>query len=120
VTWLLVAVGAAVGAAARYLLDTSVRRRWPGRFPWGILLVNVSGSFALGVLVGAGAGVQLAALLGTGFCGAFTTWSTLAVDAVLLGRDRAWWPAVADVVGSVIAGLVALSLGVWLGLWWGG
>jgi CrcB protein len=114
-TELLVALGAAVGAPARYLTDTAVRRRRPGSFPWGTLLVNVSGSFALGLLVGAGVGPQWAALLATGFCGAFTTWSTLAVDVVLLARDGKWWPAALDVGVSVAAGLVAVTVGVQLG-----
>lgn len=113
-TWLLVAAGAAVGAPARFLIDAALRRR-RGRFPWGTLLVNVSGSFALGVVVGAGAGPQWVVLVGTGFCGAFTTWSALALDVVTLARAGAWWPAVVDVFASVAAGLAALALGLELG-----
>jgi CrcB protein len=113
-TWLLVALGAAAGAAARYLTDVAVSRRRSG-FPWGTLVVNVTGSFAVGVVAGAALAPAWVALLGTGFCGAFTTWSTLALDAVMLARSGAWWPAVLDVVVSVAAGLVAVSLGVHLG-----
>lgn len=114
-TWLFVALGAAVGASARFLTDGAVRRRRPGRFPWGILLVNVSGSFALGIVVAADVGPQWGALLATGFCGAYTTWSTLALDAVMLARSGAWCPAVLDVVVSIAAGLAAVTLGVELG-----
>ena len=114
-TWLLVAIGAAVGAPTRYLTDTAVRRRRPCSFPWGTLVVNVSGSFGLGLLAGAGVGPHWTALLATGFCGAFTTWSTLAVEVVLLARAGSWWPAVVDVAVSVAAGLVAVTVGVRLG-----
>lgn len=116
-TWLLLAIGAAAGAAARYLTDMAVSRQRPGRFPWGTLVVNVTGSFAVGVVAGAAVGPAWIALLGTGFCGAFTTWSTLALDAVMLARSGAWWLAVLDVLLSVVAGLVAVSLGFQLGAW---
>ena len=95
-TWLMIALGAAVGAPGRYLVDTAVTARFGSRLPWGTLLVNVVGSAALGVL----AGRMLAsdpppgfvALVGTGFCGAFTTASTFAWEALALagtGRPRA-------------------------------
>ena len=109
-TWLLVACGAAAGSAARYLTDRAVVSRWPGRFWWGTLLVNVTGSFLLGLV--AGTGGYWSALLATGFCGAFTTWSTLAVDVVTLARDRAWVPATLDLLVSVAAGIAALTLGL--------
>jgi CrcB protein len=117
-TWLLVALGGAGGAAARHLGDSAIRARWPGRFPWGILLVNLSGSFLLGLLGGAGLGPRWGALLAVGFCGAFTTWSTLALDVVSLARRRAWWPAVLDLAASVAGGLLAVALGVWVGAGW--
>lgn len=75
-TFVYVALGAALGAPLRllaaHLLD--------GRLPWGTVLVNVIGSFALGALSGAGPGVEAAALVGTGFCGAVTTYSAFAVQ----------------------------------------
>lgn len=114
-TWLLVALGAGLGAAARYLADRAARRRWGNRFPWGILLVNVTGSLALGLLVGRGTGPAASALLASGFCGAFTTWSTLAVDAVVLGREGRWGAAALDITVSVVGGLAAVGLGIWLG-----
>jgi CrcB protein len=117
-TWLLVALGGAGGAAARHLGDSAIRARWPGRFPWGILLVNLSGSFLLGLLGGAGLGPRWGALLAVGFCGAFTTWSTLALDVVSLARKRAWWLAVLDLAASVAGGLLAVALGAWVGAGW--
>jgi CrcB protein len=112
VTWLLVACGAAAGSTARYLTDRAVRSRWPGRFPWGTLLVNVGGSLSLGLV--AGIGGYWSALLAIGFCGAFTTWSTLAVDVVTLAREGDWVPAALDLLVSVTAGVAAFSLGLWL------
>ncbi len=104
-TPLLVAVGAAIGAPLRYGLATWLDgARWPA----GTLLVNVVGSFALGVLVGAGADGDRLALLGTGFCGGFTTFSALAVQTHGLGVRRGTTYAVAT-LGSALA---ACALGV--------
>ena len=75
-TPLLVAVGAAIGATLRF----HVAHRLDGRFPRGTLLVNVAGSFVLGLLVGAGVSADGLALLGTGFCGGLTTYSAFAVQ----------------------------------------
>jgi CrcB protein len=83
-TALLVALGAAVGAPARFALATALDRR----MPWGTLLVNVAGSAILGWLVGSGVGTHGAALLGTGFCGGLTTYSAFAVQTHRLGLRR--------------------------------
>jgi CrcB protein len=116
VTALWVALGAAVGAPLRYLLDRYVQSRHDGVFPRGILAVNVLGSFVLGVLAGAAAPPPVAALLGTGFCGAFTTWSTLAQDTVALARSGNRRAAVLNAIGSVLAGSVAAALGLAAGV----
>lgn len=109
-TALLVACGAAFGAPARYLLDRAVQRRHDGAFPWGTFCVNVLGSALLGV-VAARAGHDAAALAGTGFCGAFTTYSTFAVETVRLGTTRL---AAAYVVASVVIGLAVFTAAAWL------
>ncbi len=114
-TWLLVAVGAAVGAPARYLADRAVQRRHLTVYPWGTWVVNVAGSFVLGVVAGsADAAGPWSALLGTGFCGALTTYSTFGYETLRLvqehdGRD-AWFYAAA----SAAAGTAAAALGWWL------
>jgi CrcB protein len=123
-TWLLVALGAAVGAPIRYLVDHAVRSRQDGPFPWGTLLVNVVGSLALGLLIGAsaeGAGsVELTALLGTGFCGALTTYSTFSYETLRLVEDRHLVHAALNVAVSIGAGLAAAALGVTVaGFVWG-
>ena len=72
---LLVALGAAVGAPLRYLVNQGIRARFGGTPAAGTLVVNVVGSFVLGVVVGAGLGTAPVALVGIGFCGALTTFS---------------------------------------------
>jgi fluoride exporter len=112
-TILLVAAGAAVGAPLRYLVDRFVQRRRDSVFPWGTLTVNVIGSFVLGLLTITTQ--QTATLLfGTGFCGAFTTYSTFGYETIRLAEDGARLYAVLNVLVSLGAGLAAATLGVLL------
>jgi CrcB protein len=114
-TWLLILVGAALGAPARWLVDSYVQARHDSVFPWGTFTVNLLGSFALGLLLGASVEgetmTRLVALLGTGFCGAFTTFSTYSYEAVVLAEDGSPGIAAASVLGSVAAGLAAAFAG---------
>lgn len=111
-TVLLVAVGAAVGAPLRYLLDRAVQARHDSVFPWGTLSVNVLGSLVLGVLVGVPVVGPLSALLGVGFCGALTTYSTFSYETLRLLRNRTYTLATLNVVVSLVAGLGAAYLGI--------
>lgn len=113
VVW--VALGAAVGAPARYLTDLACRRLFPGRFPWGTFTVNVVGSFVLGI-VSVVAGPAVTALVGVGFCGALTTYSTFAFETVALAGRRAVAVAAVYLVGSVAVGLAAAVLGRLVGV----
>ncbi len=106
-TLLLVVAGAMLGAPARYLVDRAVQARHGTGFPWGTFAVNVSGSFLLGLVVML-VPESLIALFGTGFCGAFTTYSTFAYETHQLSRGK----ATLNVVASVGAGLCALYLGL--------
>ncbi|CAN5372987.1 fluoride efflux transporter CrcB [soil metagenome] len=112
---LLVFVGGAVGAPSRYLLDSYVRSRTGGRFPYGTLLVNIVGCLLLGLLAGATASGNLSAhaqlLLGTGFCGGLTTFSTFSVEAVELIQHRRGPAAAVYVVASCALGIGAAALG---------
>jgi CrcB protein len=115
-TWLAFLLAAAVGAPARYLLDGVVQERTGGVEPWGTLVVNVVGSFTLGLLTGAGLYHGLAApartALGTGFCGAFTTFSTFTFETVRLAEEGANRAAVVNVAVSLVLGLAAAAAGL--------
>jgi len=115
VTALLVVAGAALGAPLRYLTDLFVQSLHDSLMPWGTFTVNVVGSFVLGVVGGlaadGGVSPAVVALVGTGFCGALTTFSTFGYETVELVRLRAWLLAGANVAGSVAAGLAAVFAG---------
>ncbi|MCD0483460.1 fluoride efflux transporter CrcB [Streptacidiphilus sp. ASG 303] len=114
-TWLLVAAGAAVGAPLRYLTDRAVQARHDSVFPWGTLAVNVAGCLVLGVLTGAAAvgaaPSSLQLLLGTGLCGALTTYSTFSYETLRLAEQGARLYAAANVAVSIAAGLGAAFAG---------
>jgi CrcB protein len=101
-----------LGAAARVVLGAAVDARADSPFPWGTLVVNVTGAFALGVLAGAGLGGDAYTLASTGFLGAFTTFSTWVVDARLLGARL----GAANLAAALALGLLAVWLGRELGL----
>lgn len=117
-TLLLVAAGAAIGAPTRYLLDRAVQSRHDSIFPWGTFLINLTGSCVLGFVFG---GVTthaipnaMAAMVGTGLCGALTTYSTFSYETLRLFEEHSRFYAVVNVVGSVVAGLGAALIGVTL------
>lgn len=110
-SWLTIAVLGGVGALLRVVVGLVVARRAGAGFPVGTLAANLSGAFALGVLVGIGPGGTVMRTIGTGLLGAYTTFSTWMVETdrlVRLGRrDRAFL----NVVGSLVAGLALAWLG---------
>jgi CrcB protein len=116
---LMVALGAAIGAPCRYLLDRWVQGRHESGLPLGTLLINLVGSAVLGLLMGLGASGALgsAALAagGTGWCGAFTTYSTFSYETVQLARQGRFSVATGYVVVSVVGGLLLAWAGVELG-----
>ncbi|MEU0830975.1 fluoride efflux transporter CrcB [Streptomyces sp. NPDC005969] len=115
-TWLLVIAGAAIGAPLRYLTDRAVQARHDTVFPWGTFAVNVAGSLLLGLLTGAvaagAASSQVQLFVGTGLCGALTTYSTFGYETLRLAEDGAKFYAAANVVTSVVAALGAVFAGV--------
>ncbi|WP_137845275.1 CrcB family protein [Microbacterium sp. 2FI] len=114
----LVALAGGVGAGLRYVLDRVMTSR-PGRFPRGILVINVTGSLALGLLTGLGAAVapEVAVVLGTGLLGGYTTFSTVSVETVLLAERRRWRDAAANLFGTLGLAVLAAGVGLALGLW---
>jgi CrcB protein len=118
VTAVLIALAGGIGAATRFLVDSWVAARLRATLPAGTVVVNVSGSLALGLLTGwavrhAGGG-DLAAVLGTGFLGGYTTFSTASVEAVRLARGGRGGTALIHALLMVVLSLGAASLGLWL------
>jgi CrcB protein len=120
ITALGVAVASAIGAPARYLLDRYVASKGHGAFPWGTFTINISGSFVLGLLVGLGAhhglSTSAVAVLGAGFCGAYTTFSTFSVETIRLLEEGSVLEASLNVGVSLAAGLLAAAAGLGLAL----
>ena len=114
-TWLGVAVFGALGAVARFRVDSAVSTRVASDFPLGTLVVNLTGSFALGVLVGAAVSHRVAFLLGTGFMGGYTTFSTWMVESVRLGEVGNVAALLGNLGFSMLAGFGVAAAGFYLG-----
>lgn len=117
---LLIGVGGFAGAVARYLIDARVSTWTGGSLPWGTFVINVSGSFLVGLLFALV--VERAALtaefrgpLMIGFLGSYTTFSTLALESWRMIEDGAWLYAGVNLLGSVLIGVAAVIVGVTLG-----
>lgn len=107
------ALAGGVGAALRYLVDLGIAKVAGRRFPWGIFAVNLTGSFALGVVTAALP--DQAFLLGAGLLGGYTTFSTAMLDTVALWRDGERRASAFNAVGMLALGLLAAGLGLALG-----
>jgi CrcB protein len=114
-----VAVAGGVGAATRFVVDGLVKDRLGSAYPWGTTVINVSGSFALGLLTGLALQAVVApewkAVLGTGLLGGYTTFSTASVETVRLLAAGRRGAAVANGLGMLVACVGVASLGLWLG-----
>jgi fluoride exporter len=116
-TTLVIAAAGAFGAASRHLLESFVNRHWGDVFPWGTFVVNVSGSFALGALVGLfshrlGVPLWVQAAATVGFLGAYTTFSTLSLQVYRSTATGHLAVALANATGSLVAGVLALYAGI--------
>ena len=119
-TLVLIAVGGAAGTVARYAIQTWVVELSGGRWPWGTLAVNLSGSFVLGLVFALSVDrailpEELRLPLMVGFLGAYTTFSTLMLESWRLMEDGSLVPALINIVGSSILGLLAVFAGLALG-----
>ena len=114
--WPAFLVAAAIGAAARYLIDGFVQDRTVGAFPWGTFVVNVSGCLVLGTVTGLaqyhGLGASTRMVVGTGGMGAYTTFSTFTFETVRLVEEGAINEALRNVAASFIVGLAAAAAGL--------
>ncbi len=113
---LALGLAGALGAVVRFVLVEAIGRRWTGRFPLATFLINVSGSFALSVVLASGTAHAQALepyrlILGTGFLGGYTTFSALSVETHMLARNGKAHIALGYGVGSLVAGVVAFVLG---------
>ena len=116
-TYLIVFVGAGIGGALRHGVNLAAARLFGTGFPLGTLIVNVAGSFAMGMLAGyfllrPGIAQPARLFLTTGILGGFTTFSAFSLDAALLIERHAYWLAAAYVAGSVAASILALFAGM--------
>jgi CrcB protein len=114
----MITIGAALGAPARYLTDRALQARHDTAFPWGTLTVNLVASLLLGFLTGAGSSIDadVSMLLGTGLCGALSTYSTFSFETMRLVQDGARFYAAANVAVSLVGGIGAAALGWSIGL----
>jgi CrcB protein len=114
--WAAFLAAGAAGAPARYLLDRAVAERTKGAFPWGTFVINVTGSFLFGFLTGLGLNHAFPkvprVVLGTGFCGAYTTFSTFTFETVRLLEEGAVAEALRNAAGSLLAGSFAAAAGL--------
>jgi CrcB protein len=118
--YLMVGIGGFLGANARYVVGGWITRHWDTQFPWGTFVINVTGSFLLGVLLAAlnarpTASAHYRLFFAVGFLGAYTTFSTFSYETLRLAQDQSVVTALLNITGSVLLGLIGVVLGAYLG-----
>lgn len=112
----LVALAGGLGAAARFVVDGEVRRRWSTDFPWATLTINVTGSFLLGVAAGLsvfhGSPDDLRLVVGVGFCGGYTTFSTATLETLRLAQQGQPTRAVANAALPLVLSVLVAGAGL--------
>ncbi|WP_265108726.1 fluoride efflux transporter CrcB [Halosolutus halophilus] len=103
----LVGFGGAIGALGRYTVSSTIERE---RFPLSTFMVNVIGSFLLGLVMFADVGESVQLFVGVGVCGAFTTFSTFSVDTIRLLEDGYVWTAVVYALGNILVSVTAIGI----------
>jgi CrcB protein len=116
---LLVAIGGAIGASLRHVVNLGSLRLLGPSFPWGTMAINIAGSFAMGVFIGflarrTGGSEALRLFVATGILGGFTTFSAFSLDFAVLWERGATLPALGYAAASVLGSLFAIFLGLWL------
>ena len=118
--FLLIALAGGVGAVGRLIVDGVVRSKVSGTLPWGTILINLSGSLLLGFIVGltaAGVLPEWAHLVvGTGFLGGYTTFSTASFETVRLMQERRWVGGLLNALGTLVGATACAGLGLWIGM----
>jgi CrcB protein len=120
VTLFVVALAGGLGAVARLVVDGEIRRRVGDGFPWGTAVINLTGSLLLGLVTGLFLGGLLPeparVVIGTGFLGGYTTFSTAAVETVRLAEQRRYGQALAHGLGQLAAAVLLSAVGLVSGL----
>ncbi len=118
---LLVSVFGGLGAVARFVLDGVIRARFSTRYPLGTTVINVTGSLLLGLVTGLALGQTLSEhwhlVLGAGFLGGYTTFSTASFETVRLVRERRGAAALVNGLGMLVGSAAVAAAGLWVGLW---
>ncbi len=112
--WVGVVLLGGAGAVLRFLVDRAVAHRVARSFPFGTLTVNLTGAVVLGMLSGLTLSHHVSLLAGTAFIGSYTTFSTWMLETQRLAEERQIWPAVANIVVSVVLGVAAAMVGQWI------
>ena len=114
IAWIGVLVAGGFGALLRFLVDGAVARRAARSFPFGTLVVNISGAALLGLLGGLALSRHAALLADTAFVGSYTTFSTWMLETQRLSEERQLRSAVANLVASIVLGIAAALAGQWI------
>lgn len=118
--YLWISLGAIIGANARYLISSWAAERWGASFPYGTLLINLTGSLIVGVFLTfatqrALVDPRLRLLIAVGFCGSYTTFSTYTYESINLMLNGSWGAGLINLLGSSGLGLLAVALGILIG-----
>lgn len=118
---LLISLAGSTGALTRFLISNSAVRRWGSSFPYGVLIINISGSFFIGTIAGLAGrhfiSPSLQSILATGFLGGYTTFSTFIWETLQMASDSKLYLSFLNILGSLLFGLIAVGLGLALGSW---
>ena len=121
--FLAIAVAGGLGAVCRFVLDGILKSLSETDFPWPTALINITGSLLLGLITGLAVGGPLSdawrLVLGTGFLGGYTTFSTASVDTIRLLQQRRWTAGILHGLGTLVIAVGAAGLGLGLSLWLG-
>ncbi|NYE58816.1 fluoride efflux transporter CrcB [Carboxydothermus ferrireducens] len=111
---LLIGLGGSIGAVLRYTFTKKIGERYQGDWPLATFLINIIGSFGIGLLYGFKLNQVIWLLLGTGFFGGFTTFSTYIYEAIFLMEEGLFWKNVNYLLTSIFTGVVFFAAGMWL------
>lgn len=109
-----VAVAGGVGATLRFVIDMSIPVRWRTAYPWGTWIINLTGSFALGLLSGPLAGLAWGSVVTIGLLGGYTTFSAASLETVTMAEDGKWWRAILYGFGTLVLCILAAMLAMTL------